>query len=33
MLEPGFTHQRVNALKPSIQEHATELIDGMKLQR
>jgi cytochrome P450 len=32
MFDPGFTHQRVDALKPSIKEHVTELIDGMKLQ-
>jgi hypothetical protein len=32
-LEPGFTTQRVDALKPSIKEHVTKLIDGMKLQR
>jgi cytochrome P450 len=33
MFEPGFTHERVDALKPSIKQHVTQLIDGMKLQR
>jgi cytochrome P450 len=33
MFEPGFSHQRVDALKPSIKEHVAELIGGMKLQR
>jgi cytochrome P450 len=33
MFESGFTTQRVDALKPSIKEHVTELINGMKLQR
>lgn len=33
IFEPGFSKQRVDAMKPSIKQHATELIDAMKLQR
>ncbi|KAF6261839.1 cytochrome P450, nitric oxide reductase [Scenedesmus sp. NREL 46B-D3] len=33
MFESGFTKQHVDALKPSIEQHVTELIDGMTMQR
>lgn len=33
MFEPGFTHERVDSIRPSIKDKAKELIEQMKLQR
>lgn len=33
MFEPGFTHDRVDRMRPSIRQHVGELIDAMKLNR
>jgi cytochrome P450 len=33
IFDPGFSHQRVDAMKPSIKGHVDELINAIKLQR